>query len=221
VSRFCIYCGSNEKLTLDHVPPKLLLVKPYPKNLITVPACFRCNQSFQKDDEYVRTIAGLDIRASQNRVARLKLGPVERSLRRPDATSFAEYLKRQSTKSVVLNRNGAPMSEVIDADRKRVDAVGRRLVRGLYYFETGHPLPQDAVITIGAKTGIHPLDEGATVFASVYSRCPEHRNREIGDAFSYIVGISPIATVWLLLLYEYFVWMATVQTGDQRATAQG
>ena len=34
----CIYCGAEKDLTVDHVPPKLLLMLPYPQNLITVPA---------------------------------------------------------------------------------------------------------------------------------------------------------------------------------------
>jgi hypothetical protein len=53
--------------------PKLLLAPPFPANLITVPACYDCNQSFQKDDEYTRFITGIDFRASKNQDARSKL----------------------------------------------------------------------------------------------------------------------------------------------------
>jgi hypothetical protein len=67
----CIYCGADKDLTDDHVPPKLLLMRPYPENLITVPACEICNQSFQKDDEYMRTMLAIDVRASKNAAARV------------------------------------------------------------------------------------------------------------------------------------------------------
>jgi hypothetical protein len=207
----CIYCGASENLTFDHVPPKLLLAAPYPPNLITVPACYGCNQSFQKDDEYTRTIAGLDLRASRNPDAQAKLPSILRSLQRPTAKAFAEYLSSQTTKSTILDHRGLPLSEIIDVDRERVNATGIRIIRGLYFLETGNILPFDATIKIGAKAGIHPHSRDAQTFARSYSKCPDHRNREIGNAFSYVVGFARIGSVWLLLLYDYFVWVATVQ----------
>lgn len=51
----CIYCSATNLIpTRDHVPPKCLFPKPRPLNLVTVPACPTCNQSFKLDDEYFR-----------------------------------------------------------------------------------------------------------------------------------------------------------------------
>ena len=86
----CVYCGADKDLTVDHVPPKLLLTHPYPENLITVPACFPCNQSFQKDDEYMRPLLCIDVRASRNTAAQSNLPAVLRSLQRPNARGFVE-----------------------------------------------------------------------------------------------------------------------------------
>lgn len=47
----CIYCG-EPATTRDHVPPKCFLDKPYPQNLLTLPACQTCNNSFSKDEQY-------------------------------------------------------------------------------------------------------------------------------------------------------------------------
>lgn len=94
----CIYCGTDRDITVDHVPPKLLLAQPYPANLITVPACFQCNQSFQKDDEYLRTMLCIDVRAQGNTVAQSNLPAVLRSLQRANARAFAEYLTRPSSR---------------------------------------------------------------------------------------------------------------------------
>jgi hypothetical protein len=159
----------------------------------------------------MRVIASFDFRAAQNHTARIKLPTVYRSLQRPNAQAFAEYLSSQTTKSVIIDHRGLPMSEVTEVDRKRVNAAGTRLIRALYFVETGYILPANATIKIAAKVGIHPYDEGAQTFATVFSKCPDHRNREIGNGFSYVAGFAPIASVWLLLLYEYFVWIATVQ----------
>src|SRR5262249_52279297 len=164
---------------------------------------------------YTRALAGIDVRATQNRTARTKVPIVYRSLQRPNAKAFAEYLSSQTTKSVILDHRGQAMGEVVDVDRKRVNATGTRLIRGLYFVETGSILPPEATIKIAAKAGIHPYDEGAQTFAAVYSKFPDHRNREIGSAFSYVVGFAPIGSVWFLFLYKYFVWMATVQNKPQ------
>jgi hypothetical protein len=211
----CIYCGAVNDLTLDHVPPKLFFATPYPENLITVPACHSCNQSFQKDDEYTRTIASLDLRASKNPTAQSKLPVISRALRRPTAKGFAEYLASQTTTTTILNHRGSPLGQITSVDRERVNATGIRMIRGLHFFETRNILPFDATIKIAVKTGLHPLDVGAQTFARAYSKCADHRNREIGSAFSYVVGFSPIASVWLMMLYDYFIWMATVQTKKQ------
>lgn len=49
---FCIYCGRHSE-TRDHVPSKVLLDKPFPKNLPVVECCLECNLSFSADEEYV------------------------------------------------------------------------------------------------------------------------------------------------------------------------
>ncbi|MFV8465381.1 hypothetical protein [Flavobacterium sp. LB1P62] len=47
----CLYCGEKAN-NREHVPSKGLLEKPYPNNLITIPACQICNNSFSLDEEY-------------------------------------------------------------------------------------------------------------------------------------------------------------------------
>jgi hypothetical protein len=62
-------CGSQQKLTREHVPPKGLFLKPLPSNLVTVPCCFQCNNSYSKDDEYFRLAVSSLINA--NRIGKL------------------------------------------------------------------------------------------------------------------------------------------------------
>jgi 5-methylcytosine-specific restriction endonuclease McrA len=54
LSGTCVYCGETKPLSADHVPPKNLFDRPYPANLLTVPACVDCNGAFSKDDEDFR-----------------------------------------------------------------------------------------------------------------------------------------------------------------------
>lgn len=48
----CIYCG-NPATTREHVPSKAFLTEPYPDNLPTIPACFKCNNGYSEDENYV------------------------------------------------------------------------------------------------------------------------------------------------------------------------
>lgn len=51
----CYNCGkSAKKLSRDHIPPKCFFRPPLPTDLITVPCCKKCNESFSLDDEAFR-----------------------------------------------------------------------------------------------------------------------------------------------------------------------
>jgi hypothetical protein len=210
--RPCVYCGHVKKLTADHVPPKLLLAEPYTKNLPTVPACWDCNQSFMRDDEYTRNVVARDLRAANSHDAQSKLPAIIRSLERPSAKAFAEYLARKTKRTTILAPDGKPMGEVVEVDRARVNATGARMIRALYFVETGKPLPPDAVVKVGAKASLSPHEPEALEIARVYSMFTDRRDREIGKAFSYVACFGPGLSVWVMLLYDYFFWLGTVDT---------
>lgn len=48
----CIYCGDIAN-TREHIPSKTFLNSPYPENLSTIPACYKCNNGYSKDEKYV------------------------------------------------------------------------------------------------------------------------------------------------------------------------
>jgi len=52
----CYICGklfdSNTQITTEHCLPKQLYKRPRPNNLITLKACFDCNNKYSKDEEY-------------------------------------------------------------------------------------------------------------------------------------------------------------------------
>jgi hypothetical protein len=213
----CGYCGNQRDLTRDHLPPKLLLEKPYPMNLRTVPSCYPCNQSFKADDEYTRTVLALDFRAAENSAAQSKVPAVLRSLQNPEGRGFAEYLARQATRSLVLGPNGQPMAEVIEPDRKRIDATGARIIRGLYFLEMGRPLPKDATLKVASRTGLTPKDPDMITIARTLQALKDHRDGAVGTAFSYLAGIGPCISFWVLMLYDYFFWAATI---DERTVSE-
>lgn len=205
----CAYCGKEKHLTDDHVPPKVLLARPYPANLPTVPACYDCNRSFQKNDDYTASVIAQDVRAFGNRTARARMEVLTRALARPDAAGFAAYLKGQTTSTRVLGVDGQPLGAMID--RERVDATGEHIVRGLFFYEAKKVVSATATVRVGGKPGVEATDAAVQQFAKLYATWPERRSREVGDGFSYLAVSSGTGhSIWLLVLYEYFVWIVTI-----------
>jgi hypothetical protein len=215
--RLCAYCGKTKKATVDHVPPKLLLEQPFPPNLLNVPACEGCNQSFKQDDEYTRSVLAVDFRASQNKAAQFNLAAIRRSLEKPEARAFADYLTRQSRRMNILSSTGLPMVE-ISTDKQRVNNTGLHIMRGLYFIETGKVVPPDASIRLESKAGLTADHPDMHTISRVFHVLPDHRHRESGTAFSYMAGFGHegLVSVWVMLLYDYFFWVGGI---DGRAPA--
>ena len=124
----CYLCGRTDKLTSDHLPPKGFFNKPYPPNLITVPCCYKCNNGWSKEDEFVRAILALsDIGRSQagNEVF---YGSVLRRLRENNQP-LLEWLLSRMTDVVVQSDEGVPL------ELTRFDFTPDMLDRFNKYFE--------------------------------------------------------------------------------------
>ncbi|KEY99813.1 hypothetical protein AI27_00930 [Sphingomonas sp. BHC-A] len=51
----CFHCGAGAD-TVDHAPPKILLDKPYPDEMIVVPSCYACNNSASLDESWLACV---------------------------------------------------------------------------------------------------------------------------------------------------------------------
>lgn len=134
----CIYCQSQKGTTRDHVPPKELLRKPYPRNLLTVPSCAECNETYSIDEEYFRlTIVGLLCHRSE--AESLFDGPLSRSMnRRPS-------LEDLMFGSLLPHADGV----VLDVDYARIYRVGDKIARGLCFAISGLLPPPRPCYSIG------------------------------------------------------------------------
>src|SRR5690606_119926 len=87
----CIYCRRLAD-SRDHAPPKLLLSKPYPPNMVTVPSCKSCNQEASLDEEYFRVLLA-HLGTSPELIGLIEPGgAVDRALSR--STKLADRLDR-------------------------------------------------------------------------------------------------------------------------------
>jgi hypothetical protein len=118
----CIYCQARAGDTRDHVPPKQLLRRPYPRNLFTVPACRPCNSALSADEEYFRaSIVGLLCHSDE--ANQLFDGPISRSFdRRPS-------LEGQLFSQLEASDDGV----VVNFDYDRIGNVIGKVVRGLEF----------------------------------------------------------------------------------------
>lgn len=139
----CVYCGEAAAATGDHIPPKCLVAPPRPADLITVPACERCNKSFEKDDTYFRDCVVLEQRCGDHPEAKKVIAASLRGLARPESVGYRKYFLSRLGKVELRTSSGlyAGRKGGYNVDLGRLSRVLSRIVRGVYYHETGAPLP--------------------------------------------------------------------------------
>lgn len=175
----CIYCGQFAD-TKDHVPLKCLFEKPYPPNLLTVPSCQLCNQSFSKDEEYFINILS---EIATNRTLRQKLevgGSIYNArIRRPKLGERIDRSKTEGENKIIY----------ITPEFERLALIVEKISRGLYMikYKKGSPVHTFNCI------GIYPFNiedqRPADIFLLTYSEKFKSKRWNIiqRGVFSYIV----------------------------------
>ena len=121
----CRYCG-GESNTVDHVPAKAFLDKPFPY-LPTVPACLSCNQEASKDEEYVACLVEVAI-----------VGSTTSDQIRPRVRAMLDHavaLSKRINESRIENADGI----FWNPEANRVTNVVVKLARGHASYEASAP----------------------------------------------------------------------------------
>ena len=133
-SRLCVYCGS-EADTNDHAPPRCLLRRPLPSNLMTLPACRKCNSGFSFDESVVKTTIALTSEHPELAAERHPGGRVARALARDGRLrSIIEGARRP-------DGNYELAGELLGS----FDRVMRKTVQGLFFGLYERLVPRDQV----------------------------------------------------------------------------
>jgi hypothetical protein len=164
----------------------------------------------------MRTMLAVDVRASKNSAAQSNLPAVLRSLRRPDARGFAEYLAKQANSGAILGQDGSPMGQVFELDKARFNKTGERFIRALYFIEVSTPVPGGAMIRAGCQMALRATDADTITIARVMKTLPDWRDGNVGTAFSYTAAFGDGVSAWLMLLYDFFYWLGTVDTRPKK-----
>lgn len=144
----CIYCGSTEKPTDDHIPPKSLFAKPRPNNLMTVPSCESCNKGFQLDDDYFYMLMQTGAETSEHPELLKTKEKFVRSIHRKESKGFRQSILEKTFIQEVSTEGGIYLGNapVLDVDWSRVERVVGRIVKGLFYKEKSFVLPCNCVL---------------------------------------------------------------------------
>ncbi|MBI5932341.1 MAG: hypothetical protein HY867_01435 [Chloroflexi bacterium] len=207
----CVYCGSAENVTDDHIPPKNIFPKPRPTNinLITVPACKKCNSSFSNDDEYFRLKLCISEHVGNHPDALANQNVIFRSLRKPEAKGLRKSFMGDLQRVQLRTRGGIYLGQtyIFDVDLKRIFSVIERIVRGLYYVETSTILSQEYEVDVHSDDTLK--DESPELIEELRQKIltplSEIPPKIIGNkTFMYRFHITeeePIFSVWALTFY--------------------
>ncbi|QDT05321.1 hypothetical protein K227x_37210 [Rubripirellula lacrimiformis] len=144
----CAICGKFGPTTRDHIPPQGLFGKPLPSDLLTVPACRDCNGGASGDDEYFRNAICMSTYRGESRHGKVGSEKAIRSLQRSrrHREEFAKNAMQVPIRTADGQIERLGLAFTVDADR--VNAVIRRVFRGIFYVETNQVLPAEYDISV-------------------------------------------------------------------------
>ena len=205
----CIYCGAPG-VTSDHVPPKLIFPKAHRNQLMTVPACVACNNSFASDEQYFQAVLLLGSCGKTPAGAAVW----RESLARAYATQVG--LQKRIAGSIQHQNHFSPaglllgLAEWVRFDQDRFRNVIVKIVRGLYYLEYAMPISADAVF---AATRIHRRELALAL--SAQRRMLRDGKRSWPGIFRYEcnrLASDARGSMWALYFYDTEIFWAISQS---------
>ena len=209
----CVYCGDPAE-DWDHVPPKCLFSKSNRHNLIRVPACIKCNNSFAKDDEYFRqmlsmrddTGEGPDVTEAREASLRALSRKDQKKLK--DATLRNRFLTEAKHGEIYLGLRHGYM-----VDLHRLNRTVSRAVKGLFAYEFDRMLPDDHVVLSFEGNEIPKGDIGFLApFSRIARTIVSNGYRAVGKGVfrygvAHLEGL-PDTTIWILQFYGSVFFVA-------------
>ncbi len=147
----CGLCGDRSEVTREHFVPQCLWPDLLPARTETIPACVRCNEGSNLDDEYFRNALVMTFDFENPQKEQLFQGPVLRSLKRHPGM-VADMLRQMRIRPLVTPAGlwlGNYPTLQIDGERYCRSLV--KIIKGLYFLIRKQPFPADGQIVICAQ----------------------------------------------------------------------
>lgn len=144
MNSICYLCGDKPADTRDHIFPKNLFPRPLPSNLPTVPSCGECNNSLSNDEELFRAFLASGLAFETSLGYRIWTERVRPSLQM-NRRGFKTLLRRLTKEVKLLSPNGISVGNTMrmEVEQERINRVLKKIEMGLYYLDTGQPLPEE------------------------------------------------------------------------------
>lgn len=211
----CAYCGAQPAATRDHVLPLCLFTSPVPLKMLTVPACWQCNERKSKNDEYLRDLLAFDIACCEHPVAQeLMKGKITRSMRR-GRCAFANRAVRNARRVWLQTPTGIYFDHAysIPLQVERIDEIFTTIARGIYYKLAGARFPDGYEFEVRR---VLPRNAGLVfeILKEAGLRGPYRVGNVFGCLFAYW-GKDPGVAKWLMWFYDgFFVTVSTRRRGS-------
>ncbi len=205
----CVYCGATERLTRDHIPPKSLFGGPRPQ-LITVPCCRSCNQSFAKDDEYFRQELANRLDLKANPEVRKILRAVYRSWERPEGQGLRRAFAETLMPVDVIRPSGLWVGRATGfvVRLRRLERVAARITKGLFYHEFGERLPDTCAALAVCESGLPELGaDDLRIIRTLTATAPKTIGERVFSYWSHRAPDHPATSVWVLVFFEKVLFL--------------
>jgi hypothetical protein len=129
-----VYCGGAPE-TRDHVPSRVLLDDPYPKNLPVVDCCSQCNTSFSLNEEYVACFLECVLAGSVS----------PETIRRPKIARILSENTRLALRIANALQQAPTGEKLWEPEHERVNDVIKKLARGHIAYELSLPKLEEPI----------------------------------------------------------------------------
>jgi len=155
VENICIYCRKPiTNKSKEHVIPKSLFNVENRVNLLTVPCCIDCNNSFSKDNEEFKIFLLSEEETAEQETAKDLVDEVKRALGRKEKLGFALQLGKSMETVFICSPLGIEVKESYDPNMEVLNQVVKRIVSCLYYNKFNVMIPLDYTIQVYEKTSV-------------------------------------------------------------------
>ncbi len=136
----CIHCGislEKFKISKEHIPSKCLLMEPYPKELMTMNSCHKCNARSASDEQYLYALLSAVLAGSTSPEGQNTQKAVRTFKSSPRLRSMIEQSKTE------IETLFGEIETSFFPDRKRVDHVVVKNARCHALYELDQALSWD------------------------------------------------------------------------------
>ena len=204
----CIYCNSTLELTKDHVPPKSFFPDPKPSNLITVDCFKKCNNSFDKEDEYMLTIISMRHDVAEHKSGQKLQDKLHRRFRKLNKIPFLKSIANKTNLENVITPSGIYLGKAAAylPEGDRIIRFMKRITAGIYNHETRRKLPLDNKFAIFDESNLLKQPEMVKkILFPIYVELANKAKNVIGEnVFSYSYQILEDYEFAILCFISFF-----------------